>query len=116
MGCLGVVILGILSLYCAGTVSVLVRPILLQLVPTPNISQATLPPAPTPTFTLALFPLPTGTVPRTPTQGRIPTRETAPWTPTLDPSLSPTITVNSTLGSPRASTTPTRSTATPTRR
>lgn len=112
LGCFGILIIAIVSLYCAGTLSVLVRPILFQYAPTPIISQVTLPPQPTATSTL-IFVVPTGgAVPRTPTQGRIPTRETATPTLTLDPSISPTTNVSAT----RATVTGTRATVTPTRR
>jgi hypothetical protein len=116
LGCLGILISAMVSLYCAGTFSVLVRPILFQYAPTPIISQVTLPPQPTATLTL-IFVVPTGgPVPRTPTQGRIPTRETATPSATFDPSSSPTITISSTLGTPRVTVTGTRATVTPTRR
>jgi len=116
LGCLGILIIAMTSLYCVGTFSVLIRPILFQYAPTPIISQVTLPPQPTATRTL-IFVVPTGgPVPRTPTQGRIPARDTATPTATFDPSISPTITVSSTLGTPRATVTGTRATVTPTRR
>lgn len=115
-GCIGVIIAGTLMLYCAGTVSMLARPFLLQRDPTPTpILLTTLPPIQSPpTF----IQLPQGTVPATPTQAPIPTREPATPTPTPDPFVTPaTVTATPSTGTPRASASSTaKFTPTPTRR
>ncbi len=113
-GCIGVIIAGTLMLYCAGTVSMLARPFILQRDPTPTPIFRTTPlPTPPPTF----IQLPQGTVPATPTQAPIPTREPATPTPTPDPLVTPaTLTATPSTGTPRASPSSTKFILTPTRR
>ncbi len=88
-GCIGVVILSTLFLYCVGASTFFVRPILMgHAVPTPtNFIPPTLAPTPTappqPTFIIPL-PTPRGTMPPTPTQAPLPTYSPATVGPTLD--------------------------------
>ncbi len=93
-GCLAIIVIGALVMYCAGTVSLVARPLLLNR-PTPTeLVRPTLVATPTqarPTF----INLPPGTLLATPTQAPIPTRE-----PTLTP------TVDLTNPAPTTSTTP----------
>lgn len=111
-GCFVILLLGVLTLFCGGTVSMLARPMLVQREPT-----ATLMPAPTrvPTATQApptMLVLPTGRVPATPTQAPIPTRE-----PTATPTLFGDLTGVPLTGTLTATATgAVRITATPTRR
>jgi hypothetical protein len=101
IGCLGIAIIGMLTLYCAGTFSVIVRPMLFQYAPTP-ITPLPTPLPPTATRPPAFVPLPAGTVPRTPTQGRIPTREIPTQTPTLDPLVTRTTPSGTATNTPTA--------------
>ena len=82
-GCLITVIAGALVMYCAGTISIVLRPALLQHSTATEIVHPTLVSTPTqaaPTF----MNLPAGTLQATPTQAPIPTREPATITPTVD--------------------------------
>lgn len=91
-GFIGVLMVSLAAMYCAGIASFFVRPLLLQRAPTPTIF---IPPtlAPTPTQAKPTFiQLPPATLLATPTQGRIPTREPATATPTADWNSTPTIT------------------------
>lgn len=111
-GCLVILVLGVATLFCGGTVSMLARPMLVQREPT-----ATLMPAPTRTRTATPAPptmlvLPTGRVPATPTQAPIPTRE-----PTATPTLAGDLTGTPITGTVTVTITGTvRGTVTPTRR
>lgn len=82
-GCIAIVVFGALVLYCAGTISILVRPFLSQRATPTDIIRPTLQATPTqahPTFII----LPPGTLLATPTQAPIPTREPPTITPTVD--------------------------------
>ena len=87
-GCLAIIVLGALTMYCAGTFSILVRQNLGPRAPTPTVITRTMfngtPTKPPPTF----INLPGGTLPPTPTQAPIPTRE---------PSHTPTVELTNTL-------------------
>lgn len=111
-GCLAIIVISSLVMYCAGTVSILMRPSLIPRAPTPTlITRATLgatPTKPPPTFIY----LPGGTLLPTPTQAPIPTREVPSLTPTPEVvETLPLTTLTPPGGTTRA--TPTR---TPTRR
>lgn len=70
-------------MYCAGTISFIARPMLLQRSTPTELVRPTLAPTPTqaqPTF----INLPAGPLLATPTQAPIPTREPATMTPTVD--------------------------------
>src|SRR5574341_440327 len=113
-GCIGVIIAGTLMLYCAGTVSMLARPFILQRDPTATPIVRATPPTilPPPTF----IQLPQGTVPATPTRAPIPTREPATPTSMPDPFVTlATVTATPSSGTPRASPS-SKFTPTPTRR
>ncbi len=82
-GCLFTVIAGSMVMYCAGTISLVLRPALLEHTTPTAIVPPTLAPTPTqaaPTF----INLPAGTLQATPTQAPIPTREPPTITPTID--------------------------------
>lgn len=82
-GCLITLIAGALVMYCAGTISIVLRPTLLQYSTPTEIVPPTLISTPTqaaPTF----INLPPGTLLATPTQAPIPTREPPTVTPTVD--------------------------------
>jgi hypothetical protein len=82
-GCLLTVIAGALVMYCAGTISLVLRPTLLQRSTPTEIVHPTTVATPTqaaPTF----MNLPPGTLKATPTQAPIPTREPPTVTPTVD--------------------------------
>jgi hypothetical protein len=107
-GCLVIVVVSALAMYCAGTFSILVRQNLGQRAPTPTAITRTVfdstPTKPPPTF----INLPGGTLLATPTQAPIPTREFT-HTPTVE--LTGTLPITGTLlpiGS--ATRTPTRRT------
>ncbi len=100
-GCIGVIILSTLFLYCVGASTFVVRPVLLgRAVPTPTaFILPTLAPTPTqapqPTFIIPL-PTPRGTMPATPTQAPLPTYPPYTVGPTLDnygatPTRKPTV-------------------------
>lgn len=81
-GCLVIVIIGAMTMYCVGTLSFIVRPMLVQRSTPTELVRPTLVATPTqaaPTF----INLPPGTLLATPTQGPIPTREPT-MTPTVD--------------------------------
>ncbi|MDE3088125.1 MAG: hypothetical protein KGJ80_01910 [Chloroflexota bacterium] len=113
-GCLIILILGATVMYCAGTISLIARPMLLARSTPTELIHPTLAPTPTqapPTF----MNLPPGTLLATPTQAPIPTREPPTMTPTLDltnPAPTGSITPRGTP-SPSAKPSPT---ATPTRK
>ncbi|HEX7594023.1 MAG TPA: hypothetical protein VF429_07605 [Anaerolineae bacterium] len=117
-GCVAIVVLGALVMYCAGSISFLVRPILLQRGTPTEIILPTLQPTPTqgrPTF----INLPPGTLLATPTQAPIPTREPPTITPTVDLTNPAPTTSSTPRGTPspgaKISPTPTRkASATPT--
>ena len=82
-GCLITIIAGAMVMYCAGTISIVLRPTLLQRSTPTEILRPTLVATPTqaaPTF----LNLPPGTLQATPTQAPIPTREPPTITPTVD--------------------------------
>jgi hypothetical protein len=82
-GCLITIIAGAMVMYCAGTISIVLRPTLLQRSTPTEIVHPTLISTPTqavPTF----LNLPPGTLQATPTQAPIPTREPPTITPTVD--------------------------------
>jgi len=116
-GCLAIVVIGALVMYCAGTFSILIRPNLGERAPTPTIiARPALDSTPTkpPTF----INLPGGTLLPTPTQAPIPTRELPTLTPTVD--LSSTLAITGTIPSGSATrgtpVPPTTATRTSTRR
>jgi hypothetical protein len=100
------VIAGSMVMYCAGTISLVLRPTLLEHSTPTEIVPPTLAPTPTqaaPTF----MSLPPGSLKATPTQGPIPTREAPTITPTIDlTNPAPTATPKSSV-SPAAKTTAT---------
>lgn len=82
-GCLITVIAASMVMYCAGTISIVLRPALLEHTSPTEIVLPTLAPTPTqakPTF----INLPPGILQATPTQAPIPTREPPTITPTID--------------------------------
>jgi hypothetical protein len=81
-GCLVIVIIGAMTMYCVGTLSFIVRPMIVQRSTPTELVRPTLVATPTqaaPTF----INLPPGTLLATPTQAPIPTREPT-MTPTVD--------------------------------
>jgi hypothetical protein len=107
-GCLVIVLIGTAVLYCAGAVSLYVRPSLMARPATPTQFTLRAPTfVPTPTQVLPTFiNLPKGTLLSTPTQAPIPTRETSTITPTVDlTNPAPTLSITATNGLTR---TPTR--------
>ncbi|MCL4489751.1 MAG: hypothetical protein M1570_16725 [Chloroflexi bacterium] len=83
-GCIGVMMVGALVLYCLGAATLFVRPMVSVRPPTPtNIIHPTLVPTPTQQSVPTFIQLPPGTLVATPTQAPIPTRE--PPTPTPYP-------------------------------
>jgi len=110
-GCLAIIVLSALAMYCGGTFSILVRQNLAPRAPTPTVitrtafdPTATKPP---PTF----LNLPGGTLLPTPTQAPIPSREPSP-TPTIE--LTGTLPIPGTVfPSVSATRTPTRRTTAP---
>jgi len=111
-GCLAIVVVGTMMMYCAGTISIIARPMLLQRSTPTELVRPTLVATPTqarPTF----INLPGGTLLATPTQAPIPTREPATVTPTVDlTNPAPTPSIN-----PQGSPSPNgKTTATVTRR
>ncbi len=111
-GCLGIVIIGAMVMYCAGTISIIARPMLLQRSTPTELVRPTLVATPTqaqPTF----INLPPGTLLATPTQAPIPTREPPTMTPTVDltnpaPTTSVTPTRGTLIPNGKATATPTR--------
>ena len=108
-GCLGIIIASTLVLYCGGVLSLAVRPFLHERDAIPPPVQQTLPiilPTLAPTQPLlTLIPLPQVTLPPTPTQAPIPTRERP--TPTLEIVFTPASTVTVSIGTLRATQAPT---------
>jgi hypothetical protein len=83
-GCVGVMMVGALVLYCLAGAAWVARPALLQRPPTPTeLVRPTLAPTPTQIVQPTIGSLPRTTLVATPTQAPIPTRE--PPTPTLLP-------------------------------
>jgi len=114
-GCLVIVIAGTLVLYCAGTISLVARPLLLQRSTPTELVRPTLVPTPTQAPTTFIN-LPPGTLLATPTQGPIPTREPPTVTPTVDlTNPAPTASVTP-RGSPSSGGTRPARSATPTRK
>ncbi len=111
-GCLAIIIAGTLVMYCAGTISFVARPLLLQRSTPTELVRPTLVPTPTQAPTTFIN-LPPGTLLATPTQGPIPTREPPTVTPTVDLTTpAPTASVT-----PRVSPSPGgKTSATPTRK
>lgn len=105
-GCMGVILAGTLVLYCGGIASFIVRPLLLERAadtPPPELQQPIILPPLLPTLpapTSFLLPLPNATLPPTPTQGPIPSRERP--TPTPEISGTPAVTTTTFAGTPRA--------------
>jgi hypothetical protein len=83
-GCLITVIAGAIVMYCAGTISIVLRPTLLERSTPTEIVRPTLVPTPTQQAAPTFMNLPPGTLQATPTQAPIPTREPTTITPTID--------------------------------
>ena len=83
-GCLVTVFAGAMVMYCAGTISLVLRPTLLDHSTPTEIVHPTLIPTPTQQAAPTFMNLPPGTLQATPTQAPIPTREPATITPTID--------------------------------
>ncbi len=82
-GCIGIMIVGALVLYCLGGAAFMARPSLMQRPPTATeLIRPTLLPTPTQPIQATLAPLPRRTLIATPTQAPIPTREPVTTTPT----------------------------------
>ncbi|MCL4394123.1 MAG: hypothetical protein M1482_04840 [Chloroflexi bacterium] len=100
-GCLAVIFVGTLVMYCAGTLSLVARPMLLAHSTPTYIVPPTLQATPTQQAAPTFLNLPPGTLIATPTQAPIPTREPPTITPTVDltnPPPTPTITPSPTFG------------------
>lgn len=116
-GCIGIVVMATIVLYCVGFFSVMIRTSF-QRPATPTIVAF---PTQAPTATLGpptLINLPRGTLIATPTQAPIPTRETPTLTPTVDLTNPAPVITGTITGTVRATLaiTGTRTTLTPTRR
>lgn len=106
-GCLAIIALSALLLYCVGAATVLVRPIIAERAvnsPTPII-RPTLVPTPTQQVQPTFIQLPPGKLVATPTQAPMPTREPPTVTPTTEIVNGMTVTPSP---SPTAKTSPTR--------
>jgi hypothetical protein len=110
-GCIAIILLGASVMYCVGTISFVARPWFVNRETPTELVRPTLVPTLTSVIPTIII-LPPGKLVATPTQGRVPTRESPTVTPTVDltnPAPTGTITVT------RGTTTPTRRlSATPT--
>ncbi len=111
-GCIGVIIVSILFLYCVGASTVFVRPLVQGRVAAspPVVVLPTLAPTPTqPLVPTGIIPLPSppGTMPATPTQAPLPTLVPRTGTPTFDPNNPYTPTPSTSTTRPIATVVPT---------
>jgi hypothetical protein len=111
-GCLAVILVGTFMMYCAGTLSLVARPVLLARSTPTDIVPPTLEATPTQQAAPTFINLPPGILLATPTQAPIPTREPPTITPTVDlttPPPTPSVTasppIRALLGPTRAATT-----------
>ena len=115
-GCAGIILIGTLTMYCGGIVSLVARPLLIERVaatpapPQQNVLPSLAAPSPLPAFNL---PPSQPTLPATPTQAPIPTRDRS--TPTFEISGTPGVITGTVTGTLRATSSPIPS-ATATRR